>query len=92
MQGAEPRVERAVGEAAAVVQPLAGALVPPGADQALHLGLHQHLQHRLGDATQEVTVSCFRQKLGEWQSVIGHRVLGRSGVGASLLHPSRQVR
>ena len=51
-------------------QPLAGALVLPGADQALHVGLHEHSQHRLGDAAQEVTVSCFRQQPGEWQSVI----------------------
>jgi hypothetical protein len=34
LQGAEAGVERAVAEAVAVVQPLAGALVPPGADQA----------------------------------------------------------
>ncbi len=59
------------------------------ANQALHVGLHEHLQHRLGDATKEVAVSCFRQQVGEWQSVVGHRVLGRSGVGASQLHPSR---
>jgi hypothetical protein len=81
LQGAEPGVEGAVAEAVAVVQALAGALVPAGADQALHIGLHEHLQHRLGDAAQEVAVSCFRQELGQWQSVLGHRVLGRLGVG-----------
>jgi hypothetical protein len=90
--GAEPRVERAVAETVAVVQPLAGAFVPPGADQALDIGLHQHLQHGLGDAAQEVTVSCFRQELGQWQSVLGHRVLDRLGVGMSQHHPSRPNR
>lgn len=53
----------------------ARAAVPPGANQALHIGLHQHLQHRLGDAAKEVTVSCFRQQVRPWQSVVGHRVV-----------------
>lgn len=70
----------------------AGALVPPGTDLAFHVGLHQHLQHRLRDTAQEVTISCFRQQVRQWQSLLGHRVLGRSGVGASQLHASRQVR
>ena len=43
----------------------------------------QHLQHHLGDAAKEVSVSCFRQQVHQWQSVLGHRVLGWSGVGAS---------
>jgi hypothetical protein len=61
-------------------------------DQRRSIGLHQHLQHRLGDAAQEVAIAALRQQLGQWQSLLGHRVLGRSGVGASQLHPSRQVR
>jgi hypothetical protein len=48
--------------------------------------------NRVGDAAQGVTFCCFRQAVGEWQSVIGHRGLGLSGVGASQLHPGRHVR
>jgi len=41
---------------------------------------------RLGRTAIEA-VSCFRQQLGEWQSVRGHWVLGWSGAGASQFHP-----
>ncbi len=44
LQAAEPGIQRAVTEAVAVVPPLAGALVRPGADQALHIGFHQRLR------------------------------------------------
>jgi site-specific DNA recombinase len=84
---AEAGVEGAVPIAVAPVQPLAGALVAPRADQALHVGLHQDLQHRLGDAAQEVAVSGLRQKLGQWQSLLGHRSLGWSGGGSVATPP-----
>jgi hypothetical protein len=38
--------------------------VPPGADRALHVRLHQQLHHGLGDAAQEIAVSGFGQQLG----------------------------
>jgi hypothetical protein len=87
LQGAEPGVEGPVAEAVAPVQPLRRPLVPGGADQALHVGLHQQLQHRLGDGPQEVRVAALRQQLGQWQSVLGHRLLGWSGVEVSQHHP-----
>ena len=50
------------------------------ADQALHVRLHQQLQHRLGDGTQEVAVAGLLQQLGQCQSLRGHRGLPRSQV------------
>ena len=47
---------------------------------------------RIALEVQDVAVSGFRQQVGKWQSVVGHRVLGWSVVGASQLHPGRQVR
>jgi hypothetical protein len=49
--------------------------MPPGADQPLDVGLHQHLQHRLRHASQKIAVSgLLRQR----QSTVGHRILSRS--------------
>jgi tryptophanyl-tRNA synthetase len=79
-QSAEPGVERAVTVAVAVDQPVRRALVPAGADQASHIVLHQDLQHRLGDGAQEVAVTGLLQQLGQWQSVLGRRVLRRLAV------------
>jgi hypothetical protein len=47
LKRAEARVEAALAVAVAVIEPIAGALVPPGADQALDISFHQDLQHRL---------------------------------------------
>jgi hypothetical protein len=47
----------------AIGRALAGPLVPAGADQALHVGLHQQLHHSLGDAAQEVAIAGFGQQL-----------------------------
>ena len=79
-QRAEPRVEGTVTVAVPVVQPVGRALVPAGTDQALHIALHQDLQHRLGDGAQKVSVAGLLQQLGQWQSVLGHRALRRLGV------------
>jgi hypothetical protein len=35
--------------------PLAAALIAPGAYQALDIGFHQQLQHRLRHGSQEIT-------------------------------------
>jgi hypothetical protein len=39
--------------------------MPTGADQPVHIGLHQQLHHGLGHAAQEVAISGFRQQLGQ---------------------------
>jgi len=55
----QPGIQRAVSEAVAIVQPLAGALVHPSTNQALHVGLREHLQRGLGDAAKEVAYCRF---------------------------------
>jgi len=64
----------------AVVEPLAGALVPPGADQAFDIGLHQHLQHCLRHGSQKIAVAALLQQVNQRHSVVGHRVLGQLGM------------
>jgi hypothetical protein len=64
--------------------------VARSADQALHVALHEELQHGLRHAAQEVAVPGLLQQLGEWQPVVGHR--SSAWVGASQLHPSRPGR
>src|SRR5215212_4304108 len=91
LQGTDPGVERSIPVAVAVVEPLGRALVSPDADQALGIRLHQELQHRLRHATQEVALTGLLKELGQWQSVLGHRVLSVR-VRASQLHPSRPAR
>jgi hypothetical protein len=59
---------------------LAATLVTPGADHALHIGLHQQLQHRLRHGAQEISLSGLLQQLSKRQSLLGHRVLSRLGV------------
>jgi len=66
--------------------------VPAGADQALHVGLHQELDHGLGHRSQEVALAGLLQQLGQWQSVLGHRISSSVKVGASQLHPLPPIR
>ena len=80
LERAEPRVERAVAIAVAVIQPIAAALVPAGADQPFDIGFHQDLQHRLRHGSQEIAVAALLQQLDQRHSVLGHRVLGQLGV------------
>jgi hypothetical protein len=79
LQAAQAGVQRPVAVAIAVGRPIAAAFVPPGADQALHVGFHQHLHHRLRHAAQEVAISGFGQQLGQGYRRFGHRVLSASG-------------
>ena len=65
LQGPQARVQRPVTVAVAIRRPLGRALVPPGADQPLHVRLHQQLHHGLRHAAQEVAISGFRQQLGQ---------------------------
>jgi hypothetical protein len=77
---AEPRVEAAVAISVAVIEPIAGALVPARADQAFDIGFHQDLQYRLRYRSQEIAVPALLQQLGQRHSVVGHRVLGQLGM------------
>jgi hypothetical protein len=79
-QRAEPGVEAALAIAVAVVEPVARAFVPPGADQPLDIGLHQDLQHALRHGSQEIAIAALLQQLGQRHSLFGHRVLGGLGV------------
>jgi hypothetical protein len=65
LQAPQPRVQRPVAVAVAVGRTLGRALVPPGADQPLHIRLHQQLHHRLRNTAQEVAISGFRQQLSK---------------------------
>ena len=80
LQLAQTGVEGPVPLAVSVVQPLRRALVPPGTDRPLHIALRQDLQHRFGHGAQEVAVTGLLQQPGQWQAVVGHRLLRRFGV------------
>ena len=80
LERSEPRVEAPVAIAVAVIEPIGRALVPPGADQALDIGFHQDLQHRLRHGSQEVALAALLQQLGQRHVLLGHRVLGGLGV------------
>lgn len=45
------------------------------ADDAFHIGLHDQLQHRFGNAAQEVILIVLGQKLGQVHVRLGHRGL-----------------
>ena len=62
-QRPEPRVEGAVAITVAVIEPLDRALVPPGPDQPLDIGLHQDLQHCLRHGSQEISIAALLQQL-----------------------------
>jgi hypothetical protein len=58
--------------AIAPVEPVGAALMSAGADQAIHVGLHQDLQHALGNGAEEITVAGLLQQLSKWHSIVGH--------------------
>ena len=51
-----------------------------GADQALDIGLHQNLQHRLSHGSQKIAITALLQQVNQRHSVVGHRILGGSRV------------
>src|SRR5690349_23113050 len=65
LHGSQARVQAPIPIAIAVRGPLAGALMTSGADHAFHIGLHQHLNDRLGHGAQEIAISGFGQQLGK---------------------------
>ena len=66
LERAEPRVEAALAIAIAVIEPIAGALVPAGADQILDIGFHEDLQYRLRHGSQEITVTALLCNVNIW--------------------------
>lgn len=75
VQRAQTGVEGALSVPVAPGRALAVALMPPGADQALDIGLHDQLQHRLGDGAQKVALVVLCEKLGKVHVRLGHRGL-----------------
>ena len=92
LERAEARVEAALAITVAIVEPISRAFVPPGADQALDIGFHQDLQHRLRNSSQKIAIAALLQQLGKRYSVVGHRVLGGLWVKRLHLHLSRPSR
>src|SRR5512134_3266088 len=72
---AEPRLQRPVTIAVPVGQPPVRAFVPAGTDQCFDIGVHDDLQHRLGERTQEVAAVGLLDRFDQRHSVFGHRVL-----------------
>jgi hypothetical protein len=65
LQGAEPRIARAVAVTVAPGRALAAALVPPGADQSLDVALHQQLQHCFRHGAKKITLAGLLQQFGQ---------------------------
>src|ERR1700733_14494561 len=83
LQRSQPRVEHPVAPVCVAVAVAPGrslpvALIASRTDQALDIGLHQQLQHRLRHGSQEIAVTGLLQQLGQRQSLLGHRILSRS--------------
>lgn len=79
VQRAQPGVERPVSVAIAPGLPGLAALVAPGPDQAIDIGLHDQLQHALGNRPQKIRSAALRGKLcANLSSVIGFSVSVRS--------------
>jgi hypothetical protein len=77
---AESGVEAAIAVTVAVIEPVAAALVAAGADQAFDVGLHQDLQYRLGDGSQEIAIAALLQQLDKRHSLFGADPADRRGV------------
>src|SRR5436190_20382313 len=65
LQRPEAGVEGAVAVPIAPGGTLAAALVAPGADQPLDVGLHQQLQHCLRHGSQKIALASLLQQLGQ---------------------------
>ena len=90
--GASPAACRgvALAIAVAVVEPIAGALVPAGADQPLDIGFHQALQHRLRHARRKVAVagsSPAAQRAAFCRRSSGPRRFGMKSCNSTLAAP-----
>eukprot|EP01137_Pigoraptor_chileana_P013759 Opistho-2@67633 len=65
VERAEPGIEAAVTVAIAPGRALAGAFVPASADETVDIGLHNDLQHALGDRAQEISISGLRHQFSK---------------------------
>jgi hypothetical protein len=74
-RAAEARVEPALEVPVAPGRALARTLVAPRAGQALHIGLHQDPQHRLGEAPRDVAIVGHMARFDLRHPVVGHRTL-----------------
>jgi hypothetical protein len=45
----------------------------PGANDTLHVSLHEQLQDRLGDGAEEIALIVLLKQLGERHAGLGHR-------------------
>lgn len=75
VQGAQTGIESARSIPVAPSRAFTAAFMPTGADKACHIGLHDQLQHGLGNATQKVSLIVLGQKLGQVHVRLGHRGL-----------------
>src|SRR5512144_1053182 len=75
VERAEPRVQRPVAITIAIGQSAVRAFVPAAADQGFDVGVHDNLQHRLSERTQEIAVIGLLDGFDQRHSVFGHRVL-----------------
>ena len=73
----EPGVACPVRVAVAPSRTLAAPLVAAGTDQALHVRLHEDLQHCLGEAAKKTAIIGLLQRRHQRHPVVGHQ--GRSG-------------
>ena len=73
VQRAQTGIESALSIPVSVGRASLGALVAPGTDDALDVGLHDQLKHRLGDGAEEIAIVLLLKQLGEAHSGLGHR-------------------
>ena len=71
----ETGIERALTIPVPPCRSFAAALVAPSTDQAVDIGLHDQLQHRLGDSAKEIALVMLGHKLGQVHVRLGHRGL-----------------
>jgi hypothetical protein len=71
----EPRLQRPISIAVAVGKPPVRAFMPACADQCLDVSVHDDLQHRLSQRTQEIAVVGLLYRFNQRHSLFGHRVL-----------------
>jgi hypothetical protein len=92
LQRAQACLQRAIAEPVAMRGAVLAALVPPGADHAFDLELHQPLQHRFRQLLEKIAAAALLQQLQQWHRVVGHRVHLRSVVEPQHLNLTEDTR
>jgi hypothetical protein len=75
VQRAQTGIECALSIPVAPSRTLIGPLVLAGADQAFDIGLHDQLQHSLGNGAKKIAAILLLKKLGKVHGCLGHRGL-----------------